>query len=179
MPAVTFRLVGPADDLAVAATLVREYVEWATAIAACQFGIDLGFTSEEYLRATLETLRAPGGRLYVAELDGPDGPAPVGVGGMKPLGPGEAELKRMYVRPAARGAGVGKALLRRLIADARTAGVRTLRLESSRFMPEALALYEQHGFAFTDEYPGREFHGFEPLDGISVFMALDLTAAPA
>lgn len=175
-PAVALRLVGPGDDAgaALARALVREYVEWAAQVALAAHGIELGFTTDEAVRAAVDDLRGPGARLYLAER-GPGG-EPLGVGGSKPLKgvPGEVELKRMYVRPAARGLGAGRALLARLVEDARAAGMGAVRLESATFMPEALALYRSAGFADTGPYRGREFHGFSPLEGVSVFMALPL-----
>ncbi|TDD72642.1 N-acetyltransferase [Jiangella aurantiaca] len=44
---------------------------------------------------------------------------PVGVGALKPADDATAEVRRMYVRPAARGLGVGRAILAQLVADTR------------------------------------------------------------
>lgn len=181
-PAVVLRLVAPGDEAgaALARMLVREYVEWAALVALERHGIELGFTTDEAVRAAVDDLRGPGARLYLAEhagaTGGDGGDGLLGVGGLKPLKgvAGEVELKRMYVRPAARGLGAGRALLGRLVDDARAAGCSAVRLESATFMPEALALYRSAGFRDTGPYPGREFHGFSPLDGVSVFMALPL-----
>jgi len=60
-----------------------------------------------------------------------------------------AEIKRMYVRPGARRTGVGRAILERLLADARVEGYRFVRLETLRFMVEAHALYRSVGFVDT------------------------------
>jgi len=57
-----------------------------------------------------------------------------------------AEVKRMYTREAARGRGVGKALLARLEQEARAAGKPLLRLETGTLQTSALALYEGSGF---------------------------------
>jgi uncharacterized protein len=74
------------------------------------------------------------------------------------------ELKRMYVRPAARGQGVAQALMALLEARARAVGCRLLQLETGPRQPEALALYARLGF-------GRcaRFGGYRD-DPLSVFM---------
>src|SRR3954470_2307392 len=59
--------------------------------------------------------------VFLVARDG-GGPA-VGGGGLRPLGPGSAEIKRMYVDPAARGSGVATALLRALEDHARELGI--------------------------------------------------------
>lgn len=57
-----------------------------------------------------------------------------------------AEVKRMYTREAARGRGIGKALLAHLEAEARAAGKPLLRLETGTEQAAAIALYEGCGF---------------------------------
>ncbi|MGH9641040.1 MAG: GNAT family N-acetyltransferase, partial [Terriglobales bacterium] len=61
-------------------------------------------------------------------------------------GDGWAEIKRIYVSPAARGHHIGRALLQKLGALASEAGVTLLRLETGLRQPEALALYRSAGF---------------------------------
>ena len=70
----------------------------------------------------------------------------VGCGALRPLGDGVAEIKRMYVVPAARGRGLSKLLLAGLEAAARDRGWTTLRLETGPRQPEAIALYEGAGY---------------------------------
>ncbi|MCX8088230.1 MAG: GNAT family N-acetyltransferase [Meiothermus ruber] len=79
---------------------------------------------------------------FVAYLNG----QPVGCGGVQLFGDEYAELKRMYVRPAFRGQGVGKQLLTHLQAYAYERGLRVLRLETGVFQTEAIGLYQSFGF---------------------------------
>jgi putative acetyltransferase len=60
--------------------------------------------------------------------------------------PAYAEVKRMYVRPAFRGSGFGRAILRHLADHARGRGVHVLRLETGVHQVEAIGLYEATGF---------------------------------
>jgi ribosomal protein S18 acetylase RimI-like enzyme len=60
--------------------------------------------------------------------------------------PAYAEVKRMYVAPAFRGAGYGKAILQRLADEARARGIDRLRLETGIHQVEAIGLYETTGF---------------------------------
>ena len=80
-------------------------------------------------------------RFFVAHLDG----AAVACGGIA-LFEGYAEVKRMYTRPAARGHGVAKAVLRRLEEEARASRKTTLRLETGHYQAEAVGLYRRAGF---------------------------------
>jgi putative acetyltransferase len=86
---------------------------------------------------------APGrGALLLARLDG----ELVGCGSVRLLDPGTAEIKRMFIRPGARGRGVGRALLTALEGEARALAARRLVLETGDRQPEALALYQRDGF---------------------------------
>jgi putative acetyltransferase len=71
---------------------------------------------------------------------------PLGCGGLRPMEPGAAELKRMYTRPEARNRGVARAILERLEAEARDCGIGVLRLETGASQPEAQRLYESAGY---------------------------------
>jgi len=78
------------------------------------------------------------------------------------------EIKRMYVPPAGRGRGVGRALLQHLVVQARLLGLRWLRLETGIEQPEAIALYESAGFRRRGPF------GEYREDPLSLFMELDL-----
>jgi GNAT superfamily N-acetyltransferase len=78
----------------------------------------------------------------VARLDG----QPVGCGALRPMDAATAEIKRMFVAANARRRGVGRAILAELERLAAEHGYRTLRLETGNRQPEAVALYERHGF---------------------------------
>lgn len=82
------------------------------------------------------------------------------------------ELKRMYVQPGHRGQGAAAALLRMLEARARERGCTWLMLETGPYQPEALRLYERHGY--TRRGP---FGGYRD-DPLSVFMHKPLEAGP-
>ena len=72
--------------------------------------------------------------------------APVCAGGVKPLGDETAELKRMYVVPAARRRGHARALLGALESAARDLGYRVVRLDTGPRQPHAQAMYESAGY---------------------------------
>ena len=90
----------------------------------------------------LEPLAAGNARFLVASV----GAEPQGCGAVKLLEPGVAELKRLYVRAGSRGRGVGGELLAALEVEARALGAQLLRLETGVHQPEALRLYEAHGY---------------------------------
>jgi putative acetyltransferase len=83
-----------------------------------------------------------------------------GIGALVPLDGDTAELKRMFVHPGARGRGVAGLLLARIETDARTAGIRELRLETGPLHEAALGLYRRYGYreiAQFGQYVGEEF----------------------
>jgi GNAT superfamily N-acetyltransferase len=91
----------------------------------------------------------PRGSFFVGRLDG----RPVVSGAWRRRSDVEfagttntAEIKRMYVVPAARGLGLARRMLAHLEATARDAGVRAMVLETGLRQPEAIALYETSGY---------------------------------
>lgn len=96
------------------------------------------------------------------------GSEPIGCGALRTVGDGVGEVKRMYVRPAARGQGVARAVLAALEAEARRLDFRRLVLETGVRQGPALALYRRAGYADIPSYG--EFVG-NPL---SVCLAKDL-----
>ncbi len=110
----------------------------------------------------------PLGAFLVAHLDG----VPAGCGALKPHegSPDVAEVKRMYTAPTARRQGVSRAILTRLEAVAGELGYRRVQLETGTAQPEAIALYESHGWVRIEPY------GFYKDSPLSVCFAKELDA---
>lgn len=136
--------IGPAQtaaDIAAVATLFAAY--------AASLDFDLGYQDFATELATLPGKYAPpSGALLVARHDG----APVGCVALRPLEPGICEMKRLFVTPAGRGLGVGRALIAAVLAEAARIGHREMRLDTFPSMEGALALYLQAGFQTVAPY---------------------------
>ena len=89
-----------------------------------------------------EYFQPPDGTFLVAFEDG----QPIGCGGVGRLAETVGELRRMYVLPAHRGKGLGRALLVALENAARDLGYTAMRLETGNEAPEALGLYTSSGY---------------------------------
>ena len=105
-----------------------------------------------------------GARFFVARQDG----HAVGCGGYVLLPDHAAEMERLFVDPAARGQGIGGAIVRAVESSAIAEGVRTLFLETGIKSSEALRLYRRLGFAECGP-----FAAYQP-DPLSIFMAKPL-----
>jgi len=112
----------------------------------------------------VKSLQGPEVTFIAARLDG----AAVGCGAVVRSPEGWAEIKRMFVSPAARGRKLGKLLLQQLESIAAGSGVRVLRLETGVRNPEALGLYRAAGFVEIGP-----FGSYRP-DPLSVFMEKSL-----
>jgi carbonic anhydrase len=138
--------------------LIREYADW--------LGVDLCFQGYEEELTALDTVYGPpAGRMFLALARG----QAAGCIGLRPLAePGVGEMKRLYVRPAYRGHGLGRALVQRTIDAAREIGYRRLLFDTwPPRMPEAQEMYRRIGCVETEPY----YHN--PVPGV-VFMRLDL-----
>lgn len=93
------------------------------------------------------TLRLPQGVFVVAVSAG----EPVAAGGVREFD-GTAEIKRMWVHPGWRGAGLGSRLLRRLEEEAAALGHTVVRLDSRHVLEEAIAMYRHAGYQQIERY---------------------------
>ncbi len=71
---------------------------------------------------------------------------------LKPIGEDVCEMKRLYVRPAARGKGLGNQLVEELIGFAQKVGYKTMKLDTISSLKEAIKLYRSKGFVETNPY---------------------------
>ncbi len=122
-------------EIAIVRTLLLEYQQ--------ELDIDLCFQG---FAAELETLPGeyapPGGRLLLAYYDGEI----AGCAALRPLRIDTGEMKRLYVRPPYRSAGVGRQLAERVIAEGRAVGYQRIFLDTLPTMEGAQKLYESLGF---------------------------------
>jgi len=140
-------------DFELARTLFLEY--------AAGLGIDLCFQGfEEELARMAEMYGPPGGRLMLARAE--ESGETVGCVGLRRLDEATAEMKRMYVRPAFRGRGIGRALAIALQEAAREIGYERVRLDTLPTMAEAQTLYRSLGFVeiapyYANPVPGTRY----------------------
>ena len=136
-----------------------EYLEWAGASVRDHFWLALpnllGMPIPDYVDGALEKLceeNPPIGIFYVVFDRG----SAMGMGGLRRIRDGVAEIKRIYVSPTARGGGTGAKILDRLVSDAHTFGYRELLLETGPFMTSAHRIYEAAGFKDVAPYSRAE-----------------------
>jgi putative acetyltransferase len=158
--AVEIRTATGAEDMATLRALFLEYQDWLR--------VDLCFQDFETELATLPGDYAPpAGALWLAYVDR----ELAGCVGFRPHDENAAcEMKRLWLRPAYRGLGLGRRLAVTCIAGARAAGYRTICLDTLSFMDAARALYADLGFHEIPAY----YHN--PLDDVR-YLELDLSAA--
>ena len=128
MPLLVVRALKPTDE-------VRALIDELQAILSAEY------PPEQRHGLRLEQVFQPHIRFFLARRDG----TPLGCGGIA-LFPDFAELKRMYVREAARRQGIADAILARLEHEAREAGVGVVRLETGGNQYAAIRFYERSGF---------------------------------
>lgn len=127
-------------------TLMRDFLAWHRArhvedIALVNRYFDQRAFDDE-LAGLPGKYAPPHGSLLVAYQDG----HPAGCVALRNLGVGVCEMKRMFVAEGYRELGIGRALTARIIVDAKQAGYRVMRLDTSKRQGEAMRLYERAGF---------------------------------
>ena len=148
MTAVTITHASTPDDIAEVRTLFLEY--------AASLGFSLCFQGFDAELAELPGAYAPPeGRLLLARVDG----VAAGCVGLRPIGDGSCEMKRLFVRPDFHGQGLGRRLATAVVDEGRAAGYTAMRLDTVPSMKAAIGLYSSLGF--RDIPPYRE----NPIEG--------------
>ena len=148
-PIVTIVSANGPEDIAHVRALFREYARFLN-VSLCFQGF------EEELAGLPGKYAPPEGELLLARVG--DGVA--GVVGLRPLGGGFCEMKRLYVRPEFRGTGAGRLLAERVVDLGRALGYRAMRLDTLDRLEAARALYDRLGFREVPAYYDN------PLDGV-------------
>jgi len=146
------------EEIQQARRLFEEYAAW--------LGINLCFQNfDKELAGLPGDYAPPSGRLFLAD----EGDEVMGCVALRKIGDHVGEMKRLYVRPAFRGRGLGRTLTEKLIAEARSIGYQRIRLDTlPGKMEQAVALYRSLGFHEIAPYYQN------PVAG-ATFMELDLS----
>ena len=156
---LTIRDAGP-GDLAAIREMLLEYQRWV--------GVDLSFQGFAHEVARLPGDYAPpDGALLIARR----GLEAAGMVALRRLDETRGEMKRLFVRTSARGTGVGRELVARIVDEARTRGYQSIVLDTLPNMQSAQRMYEQFGFRDVPPYYQSAIPGTR-------YLALALTRSP-
>ena len=145
------------EDMNIVRLLLREYQR--------ALGVDLCFQGfEAELSGLPGGYAPPSGRLLLAMR----GPEPVGCIALQRVDATRGEMKRLYVRPSARGSGLGRTLVSRLLDEAREIGYREIVLDTLPSMIEAQRMYEVFGFRDIAPYRANPIVGSRYM-GMTLF----------
>jgi len=133
----TLRTATNADVPAVKRIVTTVLAEYGLAADPCGIDRDLDDLEQHFGAGIFKVVTAADGTI-------------VGCGGLMRMNDAEGEVRKMYLLPAARGHGLGKRMLRELIACARALGMRRVVLETAAVLKEAIELYRSHGFVRTE-----------------------------
>jgi GNAT superfamily N-acetyltransferase len=169
MKEVQFHQVKNDEQRTQAGRLIREYLEWLNETIQRDYGIE--FDVEAMVESDLsdqKKFHPLEGRFYLALY----GDKVAGVGCLKKLEEGVGEVQRMYVPPSFRGKGIGRAIVNRLIDDARSIGYHQLKLESLEFLAAAHSLYRSVGFQEIDRYADNSMRSYQPSENLDRYYAI-------
>jgi carbonic anhydrase len=137
------------EDLFEARKLILEYVNWLGNEGGPEVKITLASQNFDKELDTLNvTYGYPDGAIFLAIKSD----KAVAVGGIKRFNDRECEVKRMFVQPGSRGAGIGKLLLTKCIEAAKSLHYETIKLDTADFMKSAIKLYTDAGFVEIAAY---------------------------
>ena len=153
---MTFVRAESEEHLAEVRTLFTEY--------AASLGIDLGFQDFDRELAELPGEYAPPSGCLLLALDGSE---IAGCVALRRIDAATCEMKRLFLRPAHRGKGLGRSLAEAIIHEARKMDYSRMRLDTLPSMREATVLYRSLGFETIEPYR------YNPIKG-SLFLELRL-----
>ena len=135
--------------------LIHEYVEWLAAAVGVEPAEAQPSLLQE-LEAIEQWYAPPNGRMILARIDG----MATGIAGVHMLERHLAELKRVYLRPGARGRDLGRRMTEAAIREARRLGAKRIVLETQpEVMPAAQRIYRERGFRPIPRYSEMEVEG--------------------
>jgi len=143
----TIRAASGDADVAAFRDLCTEYARSLAYTAECASLEHQGIDAE---LVTLPGAYGPPRGVILLAVDHAD--SPVGCVALRPLAPDICEMKRMYLRPHARGCGIGCALAVAIIDAARRLNYRAVRLDTGASMTAAASLYQSLGFLDIPPY---------------------------
>ena len=173
MAAMLIRTLDTTEEVQTLEGLLVDYIRYVCDDLQRHAGVS--FDQDALISNTMKTLHKvvpPEGRTFVAETA--DGDA-LGMVFLRKSTAEAMEIKRLFVRPEGRGTGAGRALVEAAMAEARAMGSSIMRLDSSRTLKAAIALYRSLGFKYCDPYPESDHYNDDELSDVLIFMEKRLT----